>query len=647
MVIKSMIIGLDSIVPNFVKKFADEGTLPNIKKLIDEGVFGEGFCTYPSLTGTNWTSIVCGTWPGTQGTSHMWTHFQGESLDIVHSSFLSTSSRSESLWETGEKIGKKSIIMKYPCTTPPTIKNSIQIEGSGAPWYGLNPFEIAPCMCFSNKSYPKAQKIILKHAKSWTNSPRSFMIPLETKIELKSKTSDSRIIYNILIVDLEDTGYNKVIISHSKDVSEAVAVLSEGQWSEWLQDEFEAKIPNYILFKKGSEIIYEKVATKRITGTYRFKLIKCSPDGNHLRLYQSQIFPTTGYTWPEKIAKELLDNIGPFQEHIGPTANFNNWIDDETFLEELEYQAQWLGKASKFLMSRYDWDMYFVQWHGANHAGHTFWGGIDPISPWFSKKNEEHYWNSFRRFYKAADTMIGKIIEVADESTLIIITSDHGHIPYVFGSAMISNALINAGLLHYNKLGNNYKVDWSKTRAYPHSGHIYINLKERDPQGIVEQNEYEDVCNEVISTLFNIRDSKGVCPFSLVLKKKEAELIGLYGDRVGDVIYSNSAGYSSLIEPTEDLEEFKFLNGDISVTDDWGDRQGPLPANTSIHGSNFPSSSLGLGSIRVPLIMHGPKIKKGYLMRNRFRLIDIAPTISYIMGMPYPKHSEGSIGVVT
>ena len=109
-----MIIGLDSAVPELIKKFAEEGVLPNIKRLMEEGVFGEGFATHPTLTGTNWTTIVSGTWPGTQGASCMWTHFEGEPLNRVHSSFLSTTSRCERLWETGEKIGKKSILMKYP-----------------------------------------------------------------------------------------------------------------------------------------------------------------------------------------------------------------------------------------------------------------------------------------------------------------------------------------------------------------------------------------------------------------------------------------------------------------------------------------------------------------------------------------------------
>lgn len=127
-------------------------------------------------------------------------------------------------------------------------------------------------------------------------------------------------------------------------------------------------------------------------------------------------------------------------------------------------------------------------------------------------------------------------------------------------------------------------------------------------------------------------------------KKEEAKMIGLYGDRVGDIVYGMAAGYTALLEPTEDLEDFRLTRGAISVTDDRGAGQRTgLPPNTSIHGSSIPSSRLGLGSIRVPLIMRGPSVKKHYVMRTNFRLIDIAPTVSHILNMPYPAQCEGSV----
>ncbi|MEM2905506.1 MAG: alkaline phosphatase family protein [Candidatus Bathyarchaeia archaeon] len=645
---KAMIIGLDSAVPELIRRFVEDGTLLNMRRLMEEGVFGEGFAPHPTLTGSNWTSIVCGTWPGTQGTTCMWTHFQGEPLNRVHSSFLSSSSFAERLWETGERAGKKSILMKYPCSVPPTVKTSIQVEGSGAPWYGLDPFEIAPSMGFSNQPLPSARRVELSKATDWNDLPVGYSHPLEATVEVRSKSAESRCLFHLLVVDSKGAGYDQVIISRSKDASEAVARLGVGEWSDWLTEGFDAMIPLYPKYREDETIVYEEAAVKRYTGTFRFKLVELTPDARRFRLYQSQVFPTTGFTWPDSIAKELIENVGPFQEHIGPNPRFNNWVDDETFLEELEYQAWWLGKATDYLMSRYEWDLFFLQWHGPNHAQHTFWGGIDPISPWYNEAASSRYWGYFRRFYGAADRMIADIAKHADEETLLIVTADHGHIPYVHGAAMIGNALIKAGLLAYRRDANGKPVvNWAETRAYPiNTVHVYVNLKGRDPDGVVEPGrEYEEVCGKVISALYGIRDPRGRCPIAFALRKDEAQMIGLYGDRVGDVVYGLAAGYTASLEPTEGLEDFLFPRGAVSATDDRGSGRptGELPPNTSIHGSNIPSSRLGLGSIRVPLIMRGPGIKRGYVMRTSFRLIDIAPTVSHILNMPYPAQCEGSV----
>ena len=646
MVKKAILIGLDSATPEIMEKLLSENAIPNIKRLMDEGTYGVGFGGHPTNTGANWASIDSGATIGRSGATCMWTHFEGEPLDRLHSSFLSTTCRVERLWEAAERAGKRPILLKYTASVPPTVKKGIQVEGYCAPWYGQSPFEIAASQCYSNKSYPLAEQVKLDKAKDWENLPESGLDPLEGVIEVRSKSvPESKVTYYLLIVDSRGEGYDRMIISQEKDVRYAVADLSVGEWSNWIWEEFEACIPRYPKYRDRNKVVYEEKPAEHYIGTYRFKLIDLSLDASSFRLYRSQIFPTRGFTWPESIAWELIKKLGPFQEHIGPNPNFNGWIDDETFLEEMEYQANWLGEAAEHLLSNHKWDLFLLQWHGLNHAQHTFWGGIDPISPWYSEERASKYWEYFKRFYGMADRMVGKIVKNADDETLVIVVSDHGHIPYVYGAAMVGNALVKAGLLKYEKVDGEIRILWNETKAYAYSIHVYVNLKGREPNGIVEEGkEYEEVCDRIISTLYSIRDPEGRCPIALALKRGESELIGLGGDRVGDVIYSTAPGFISICEVTEDLKTFHFPRGAVSVTDDFGEaRSGPLPPNTSIHGTGLPSIKLGEGSLSVPLIVKGPGIKRGYTLKKRFRLIDIAPTIAYFLEIPPPKDCEGSI----
>jgi len=61
---KVVIIGLDALIPERVYNYAMRGYLPNIKKLIDEGVYCENcLVPYPTIIPPNWTTIVTGAWP--------------------------------------------------------------------------------------------------------------------------------------------------------------------------------------------------------------------------------------------------------------------------------------------------------------------------------------------------------------------------------------------------------------------------------------------------------------------------------------------------------------------------------------------------------------------------------------------------------
>ena len=64
----------------------------------------------------------------------------------------------------------------------------------------------------------------------------------------------------------------------------------------------------------------------------------------------------------------------------------------------------------------------------------------------------------------------------------------------------------------------------------------------------------------------------------------------------------------------------------------------------SIHGQQLPSVDLHEhGTIRSMLIAHGPRIKKGHVLERPVKMVDIAPTIAYLLDMPAPKNCEGTV----
>ena len=59
-----LFLGLDGASLGFVKRFIDEGVLPNMQAIADRGCLQEILPCVPCDTPTNWTSLVTGAYPG-------------------------------------------------------------------------------------------------------------------------------------------------------------------------------------------------------------------------------------------------------------------------------------------------------------------------------------------------------------------------------------------------------------------------------------------------------------------------------------------------------------------------------------------------------------------------------------------------------
>ena len=97
---------------------------------------------------------------------------------------------------------------------------------------------------------------------------------------------------------------------------------------------------------------------------------------------------------------------------------------------------------------------------------------------------------------------------VISDDTLLCIISDHGGLgvkkqlfPYDFFG--------DAGMFSWENTEKNLKtpwrqrkIDWSKTTAYPvSSSSVFVNLKGRDPHGIVEPQDYDKTVQRIIDVL--------------------------------------------------------------------------------------------------------------------------------------------------
>ena len=196
--------------------------------------------------------------------------------------------------------------------------------------------------------------------------------------------------------------------------------------------------------------------------------------------------------------------------------------------------------------------------------------------------------------------------------------------------------------MQYKSSQGGYHVDWRGTRAFPwvEPLAVWVNLKGRDPQGIVPREEYEETRRHIIDVLQELRDpDTGDRIVTMVMTREESVNIGLGDERTGDVVYFLKPPYTIWCGPIDDLLTYmatkEHLDKDWLVKDQF--------RVTGIHGYYLPNEKVGDFTNSSVLVMKGPGVKKGVELKKPVRLMDVAPTISHLLGIPVPRDSEGRV----
>jgi len=618
---KIILVGLDAPIAHRILELAQDGDLPNFERIINSGVYAENcLVPFPTVTPPNWTTIATGAWPSTHGITSFHTHMPGDPFLKELQSFDHAQCQAETIWEAAKRASKRSIIINFPSTHGLNFDGIIRLAGASAninsynvgrpSWGGA--LGLAGEQVFSTDPFLiDSTTIEISPLLDWQNLPENtkgleadlYLRYRHAGIQIKPKT------WNLLAISNNGNGYDQVIISETKDFNAAFAKLKKDQWSETVILDFETE--------EGD-----------LQGALRCKLIELSPDGRRIQLYVTPICALKGWSFPDHIADEI-----PCEEGlpIGEYAHFGwgaGWINDETLIEVFDLEHRWLSEAAKFLGTHKPWEILSVVFHSPDTFHHLLSNLIDPgFTP--DKRELDHYTAIEREFYQSIDNALGKIVSLADEDTIIAVVSDHGT-KATTRSFEPTKVLADAGLTIFKDglpeiasevpqtrddiMGQLWpfippEPDWSKTKAIPiGESYIYVNLKDRDPDGIVELVDYESIRDQVIKALYDYTDpNTGFKPITLAVRKEDARFFGIHGDRVGDVIYALDPRYG---------------------------RQ---------HGPAWPTHEIGIGSLKGLFLLNGPGIKKGEFLERTVHLVDLVPTLCYLADLPIPKHSEGAI----
>lgn len=393
--------------------------------------------------------------------------------------------------------------------------------------------------------------------------------------------------------------------------------LKEGEWSPWVTLDF-----------AFNPLIH-------VHGLCRFYLLAAAPE---LRLYLSPIHVHPEdhgipISYPRNYAERLMKRFGAYKTMgwaIDTWTISSGLADERHFLSDVEWTESDFERMMDALLRDGDWDLYVQVFEFTDRVAHILWRFMDEGHPLYDPVLAPRYQEAMKATYARMDRIVGKAMAALPPEAALVVLSDHGFAS--FRKAVNLNRWLldegylvltsETGVMTLEDLFDDDRllfknVDWSKTRAYALGlGNIYVNLKGREPRGIVAPGaEYDALVREIQKKLPDMVDPEtGEHPIYAVYHR--------------DQLYSR---YDPNLVP--DLRVTNTPNYRVS----WQTSLGGAPER--LLETNEKAWSGDHCSL-------DPRFVPGMILSNRPlrqdpRMIDLAPTILDLLGLPPEKDLEG------
>lgn len=122
---RAIIVGIDGGSKRIIDVLAREGKLPNISKLMEQGVQGNLQSTIPPHTAPGWASIITGVEPGSHG---IYQFFDTQSPDYTQKIMGSENFHVKKIWNILNEQGISTGMVNIPMTYPPEKVNGYMLS---------------------------------------------------------------------------------------------------------------------------------------------------------------------------------------------------------------------------------------------------------------------------------------------------------------------------------------------------------------------------------------------------------------------------------------------------------------------------------------------------------------------------------------
>jgi predicted AlkP superfamily phosphohydrolase/phosphomutase len=259
---------------------------------------------------------------------------------------------------------------------------------------------------------------------------------------------------------------------------------------------------------------------------------------------------------------------------------------------------------------------------GTDRLQHMFFRYLDDKHPANRGKDIEVYKHTIRDMYVRADEMVGRVMQQMGSNDMFMVISDHGFQSFRRG-INLNTWLQEHGFLHIlegKQSGDWFEnCDWSRTRAYAFGlGGIYLNVKGREAQGIVDPGEAKELRKTIAGGLSGLRDEDSDdIAINEVFDADDIYSGGPYRPNSPDLIVGYNSGYRA----------------------SWEGAVGRVTAEVITDNTKSWSGDHCIDPRLVPGVLFCDRV-----IRSEDPAIgDLAPTILDLFGVEVPAHMTGKV----
>jgi len=615
---KVVVLGLDGQDPELTDAFLKEGILPNFAKLREQGSYVRLDTSFPAESPVAWSCFQTGCNPGRHKVFDFLVPAPNSYLPELCSAKVTSSGRTLPLGKYKLPLGKPSIDLGRKSQPFWKILGDHGIFSSIIRVPITFPAERFRGTLLSAMMVPdlKGSQGTFSYYSSDPDERLKFTGGMQFPLEMTNGSVTSYI-----------SGPDNTMVDGGEELRIPFDIRPGGNGAE---AEIVIDRKAYPLklreFTPWIELKFKPGLGVTVRGICRFYLKEIEP---HFKLYMTPINidpdrPALPISYPASYAIYLSKTQGRFST-LGlaeDTWSLNERVlDEEAFLKQAWLIHEEREKQLFDAMEKTPRGAVAIVFDITDRMQHMFFRYLEPDHPANADKDTEVHKDAIRDLYLKMDDLVGRVVAKLEPDTLLMVMSDHGFKPFRRG-VNLNTWLVENGYMTLKEgktTGAEWfqDVDWTKTRAFAVGlGGIYLNVKGKRPQGIVEPgDEAVRLRKEIQQKLRGMRDEeKNETAIAEVHDLKELYK-GPYVGEAPDLLAGFRVGYraswgcaTGVIEEQAISDNLKSWSGDHCMNP------------PDVPGIFFCNRKLGV---------------------DRVNIMDIGPTVLDLFGVPVPDYCDG------